>query len=351
MSKKYWAAALCLGLMTLSSAPCLWAADQTEIQKASALKAKMKADGWTEISDNVFERQRGATKVEHLGYGKEGLAWTVGELMRQLQVLKNDYQIAPSEDLAKIIDELSIKIDNARKELRNMPNTKGVASMTAAAATGCGSICYGATADAYPLTSTQGVAAVADAKFNNSCGYSGDTYAYAFARATLNGTTTTVTQSDPHTGTSVTSHAAASVNGGSITGTPCSSNANSYAQSTALGISYTTSATNSSCPAPTVPALVINSISPTYVYSTTNCKSVTWSASVSGGTTPYTYAWNVGGTAYTTATVTKTLCGYQDVAVSLTVTDSTSPTHKTASSSTTTTYDPDTGTTCFAACP
>jgi hypothetical protein len=341
-SSKFWTATLCLGLMTVMGGSRLWAGERSQ---AAELKAKMVAEGWTAIEEGVFERHRGANKVEHLGYGKEGLAWTIGELNRQLAEMRQEYQGYPSEDLAKIIDQLSIKIGNAKRELRNMA---GMSSLTAGLAGASCSICYSATADAYPLTTVQGVGAIADAAFNSSCGYSGDTYAYAYARATLNGTTTTHSQSDPHTGTSVTSHAAATVNGG---GTDCTSNANSYAQSTALGISYTTSDTNNSCPPVTPPASLTVSISgPAFPTALGSCKNITWTSTVSGGTTPYTYLWNVGGFTHTTASVTRQFCGSQTINVSLTVTDSTNPTHSTGSATFVTELETDIGGGCNPIC-
>jgi hypothetical protein len=282
-----------------------------ESRQWAEVKAKMKAEGWSQIGDGVFERRLGTGKVEHLGYGKEGLAWTIGELRRQLGSLKQQYQSQPSEELGKIIDELSVKISSAEHELRAAP--KGMSRLTAAlAGASCSNICYSATADAYPLTSTQGVAAVADAKFNSSCGYSGDAYAYAYAVATLSGTTTTISQSDPHTGTNVTSHAAASVNGGSITGTPCASSASSYAQSSTLGISYTTSATNSLCPASPPPPMSV-AISGTYYEYFSGpggCRSRTWTATVSNGASPFSYVWKKNGTVVGTnsSTYTQTIC-------------------------------------------
>src|SRR5215218_7585568 len=100
---KRWTAALCLGVVTLLGGSRLWAADP-ERQQMDEVKAKMKAEGWKEISENVFERHRGATKVEHLAYGREGLIWHVGELTRQLENLMVEYGTYPSDDLAKIID-------------------------------------------------------------------------------------------------------------------------------------------------------------------------------------------------------------------------------------------------------
>ncbi len=317
MYRKMWtAAALCLGLTTLVGSQRLLAAGAKPPAGNQELAAKMLAEGWKPIAVGVYERQRGPNKVEHMGYGREGLAWTVGELNRQLTNLRHEYQSYPSEDLAKVIDHLSVKIANAQREIKN---TKSLTSLTEAVSGGGCSICYSATADAYYLTSSQGVGAIADASFNSNCGYSGDTYAYAFARATLSGTTTTVTQEDPHTGTSVTSHAAASVNGSA----DCSSTANSYAQSTALGISYTTSDSNSLCPVPPNP-LTATISGPTYVYGTT-CRSITWTSTVTGGTSPYTYAWTIDGTSAGTGTyASRTFCSYtvETATVNLTVYDS-----------------------------
>ncbi|HYH44631.1 MAG TPA: hypothetical protein VEG34_03035, partial [Thermoanaerobaculia bacterium] len=60
-------------------------------------------------------------------------------------------------------------------------------------------------------------------------------------------TTTILINSDPRSGTSVTSQAAAFVNGASVPGIPCYSEASADVQSSALGISYSTSDTNSDC--------------------------------------------------------------------------------------------------------
>jgi hypothetical protein len=340
-NKKFWIAALCLGL-TISGGSRLQAADKPKPQ-TDETKAKMEAQGWKQIDIGVYERQLGPNKVEHMGFGREGLAWTIGELTRQLENVRQDYQKYPSEDLAKIIDQLTIKIAGARSELRNM--AKNPSSMTAANSTGC-SICYSATANAYPLTSSQGVGATADASFNSNCGYSGDTYAYAYAQATLSGTTTTHSQSDPHTGTSVTSHATASANGS----TNCSSNANAYAQSTALGISYTTSASNTSCPVVSAPSVSISG--PSYIsFVTASCSTKTWSATVTGGTAPYSYQWRFNGTAVGTnsSSYSRSICySSADFTIQVTVTDANSQT-ATASYPVTVDYSP--GDNCNPICP
>jgi hypothetical protein len=309
MKRKLWTAALCLGLITLVGGHRLSAADKALSSAEVELKAKMKAEGWKEITMGVYERQRGPGKVEHLGYGREGFAWTLADLTRQHDELLKEYQSYPSADLYKVIDRLSLKIADAGRELRN---AKSLSSVSAAVTGPACSICYSATADAYPLsgTSAPGVGAIADASFNSSCGYSGDTYAYAYARATLGSTTTTHTVEDPHTGTSVTSHASATASG-------------------------------TSCPAPPLSASISGPTSATVVgYGS---QTVTWSASVSGGTAPYSYSWTINSAG--AGTVSSTSATYygsnfatsQAVSVALTVTDANSQT-ATASFSTTIYY-------------
>jgi hypothetical protein len=306
---KRWTAALCLGLVTLLGGSRLWAAEPKK-QQADEVKARMTAEGWKEVSEGVFERQLGPTKVEHLGFGRPGLSWTISEYTRRLENLMREYEIYPSEDLAKVIHDLSVSVSRMKSQFRKMP--EGLSSMTGNVTGGsCSSICYKATADAYELTSTQGVAAVADANFSSTCGYSGDTSAYAYARATLNGTTTTVTQNDPHSGASSTSHAAASVNGGSISGIPCYSEASASATSTALGISYSTSDTNNSCPPVVAPCSVSISGTNWEYFVGTGCRSRTWTATPSSCATPTTYQWYKNGTAIsgaTASTYTQNVC-------------------------------------------
>lgn len=327
-NRKCWTAALCLGLVTLLAGSRLSAAEP-ERQKMDEVKARMLAEGWKEISPNVFERQLGPNKVEHLGYGREGLSWTIGEMNRTLARLQKEYQSYPSKELANTIADLTIKSAKARRELWNLDQSRSrdLESMIAAV-TGpsCSNICYGATADAYPLTATQGVAAVASAKFNSTCGYSGETYAYSYARATSGTTTTTHTQSDPKNGTNVTSNASSSVNGGSVSGIPCYSEASAYAQSSALGISYSTSDTNSSCP-PVACSVTISGTSYEY-FSTTGCRSRTWTATVSGCTAS-TYQWTKNGTVVGSAsTYTQSVCASTaDFSLGVTVNGTATDTH------------------------
>src|SRR3954453_6611461 len=117
LSRKYWISAICVGLMTLAGGSGLSAATSPERQQADEIQAKMKAEGWKQISEGVFERQLGPNKVEHLGYGREGLAWTIGEMNQKIERLRKENEAYPSEKLTKIIDDLTFQSAKARHEL------------------------------------------------------------------------------------------------------------------------------------------------------------------------------------------------------------------------------------------
>lgn len=306
-------AGLVLSLASLGIVPSPARAGEDE--KASpewtALVERMESEGWRLVATRVFERPLTGTKVEHLGYGAEGLAWTIGKLSQQRDRLVAESAKFPSKELSAAIEGLSATIRRAVDELATMSGTAGFDELFYTGAS-CDPICYGATADAYEQTAQQGVGATASARFTNSCGYSGDTYAYAYARATAGTTTSTITQQDPRTGSSVNSSASASVAGGSISGTPCYSEASAYAQSSTLGISYSTSDVNNGyCPVPAnPPSCSINGTSYEYFLNAT-CRNRTWTASASGGVTPYTYQWKVNGSVVGTgSSYTQSICYY-----------------------------------------
>jgi hypothetical protein len=328
LSRKFWIAALGLGLL-IPAGGSAWE-EGSGRKQWDEHTARMLAQGWRPVAAGVFERQGGGNRVEHIAYGREGLDWAIGRLKGQLDTLHQEYGNHPSPDLARVIDELSVKIAGAERELRNMPS--GLSYVAAAVTAQSCNICYGATADAFPLTGVQGTKAIAEGKFNSDCGFVGETYAYAYAKATLNGTTTVVIQSDPDSGSSILSNAVASVNGGP----PCSSSANSYAQSTALGISYLTSDINDvpnnilNCPVPPTPFTVtING--PSYeIFFGAGCRTRTWTSTVSGGTSSFSYQWKKNGTAISGATSSSysmSVCASQSpgFTLGLTVTDSSVP--------------------------
>lgn len=315
--------AVCLLLLGLVGLPVFGQAADKRTDAWAQFKAAKALEGWVEVSPGVLERKLGPTKVEHLGLGREGLSWLISDLGRQLLAMQREYVKYPSAQLDRAINDLIGVISRAHSSLHTMPEGT-TSALQNVIGPSCSSICYSATADAYYLTSSQGVAAVAGATFNSSCGYSGETYAYAYARATSGTTTTTITQQDPKTGNPITSSASATVNGGSVAGIPCYSEASSYAQSSALGIAYSTSDTNTLCPVPPNPLAVTISGTSYEYFTTLGCRSRTWTSSVTGGTAPYTYQWKYNGSnVATTSSYTRSVCpSAGSFTLTLTVTDS-----------------------------
>jgi hypothetical protein len=324
ISRKSWTAAIYLGVTILLGGDGLSAAEPVKKQSDDA-KAKRVAEGWKQINEEVFERRLGPNKVEHLAFGPEGLSWAIDKMNQRLELLREEQESYPSEELSQVIDGLTARIAGATSELLKLDQNEveGMSSMTeAVTGPSCSSICYSATADAYSLTSSQGTGAVAEAKFNSTCGYSGNTYAYAYARATLGTVTTTKSQEDPRTGTNVTSGASASAPGG----LDCYSEAYSSVSSPDLGISYYTILdTNYLCQSVT-PLNVTMSGPSSANFSTATCSTKTWSASASGGTPPYSYNWYYNGTQVGTGTsYSRSVCyNHADFTIQVTGTDTSS---------------------------
>ncbi|HYH44053.1 MAG TPA: hypothetical protein VEG34_00070, partial [Thermoanaerobaculia bacterium] len=165
MNTKCWTAVLSLGFVSLLGGDGLFAAGP-ERMSLDQLGAKMKKEGWTEVSSGVFERQLGANKIERLGYGREGFAWTIGELTRRIERLQEEQESYPSAELAKALEDLRAHLAKSKAGLAQLENEPedGLSSVAAAS---CSSLSHSATADAYATSS--GVAAVAKASFTNAC--------------------------------------------------------------------------------------------------------------------------------------------------------------------------------------
>ncbi len=273
-------------------------------------------DGWSPVAPGVLQRSKGGHKVETFAMGPEGFSWMVGEIQAQLGFLMDEYRARPTPQLRRTLRNQRAEI----AKLQSYVLTLKSAALTEALLPGC-DFSYGAHADAYPTKPTQGVRADADAYFNNNCAYTGDTYAYAYARATLNGTTTTITQTDPRTGSNISSYATAAVAGT----VDCYSYSTARVTSLDLGISYSTADENFACPVPL--AVTINGLTSVTIYDYA-CKTVTWTSTVSGGTPGYSHAWYIDGYYVGSgSSISRTYCGegvvYNDTEnVSLTVTDS-----------------------------
>lgn len=299
-------------------------------------------EGWRVVEPGVLQRDLGHGKVETFGLGAEGLRFKMEGMKAHLRDLRAELRLRPTPELRMAVRSYRAEIERIRQALKTAPKIDELESASEKVAGGIDcTIKYGAHVDAYALTTSQGVGAKADSYFNSNCGQVGEVYAHAHGTATgADSVIRQATQTDPATGIrsggNVSATATITVNGVSA----CYSYAYASMTSYDLGIVYEQSVENTTCPAPPLNL----TLSKSYAYPTLHiygydCYSVTWTASVSGGSSPFTYAWTLdgGSVGSNSSTYTKQFCGPDQETtytanVSVTVTDSASQT-KSASSS------------------
>jgi hypothetical protein len=299
-------------------------------------------EGWRVVSPGVLQRDLGHGKVETLGLGAEGLRFKMEEMQAHLRYLRAELRLHPTPELRMAVRSYRAEIERIREALKAAPKLDELESASEKVAAGIDcTIKYGAHVDAYALTTSRGVGAKADSYFNSNCGQVGEVSAHAHGKATgADGVVRQATQTDPATGIrsggNVSATATVTVNGVSA----CYSYAYASMTSYDIGVTYAQSVENTTCPAPplnlTVSKSYPNATLHIYGY---DCYSVTWTASVSGGSSPFTYAWKLNGATVggNSSTYTKQFCGQDQETtytanVTVTVTDSAAQT-KSASSS------------------
>ena len=320
MSKKLFVAfALCLSLLG-STNPILAQADQDVI-------TQLQREGWKIVSDGVLQRASRAGEVETFVFGARGFTWKLRDLRSQLQKLQTELRYNPTPELRKAIASHRKEISSTLKMIERARAAD--ADKVDLSKVSC-SINFTYDAAATARTDARGTKANASASFSANCaGFTGEVYAYAFAKAWVNGAETTDTVTDgPRTGANVSATASASRGGG----TPCESY--SFASMTSNNLnpaSYSKSSTNTSCPAlPTPLAVSVSSSSPssfTLLYG--SCVDITWTVNISGGTPSYTtniYKNNVfkfSGTTYTERVCGRYTGSTETITMRADVTDST----------------------------
>lgn len=330
MLKKLCLACLLLCLVLASSTrPAL--ARNAQKPSNDDLLSQLQAEGWKIVKNGVLQRELVPGRVESFVFGPEGFTWKLQDLRQQLQKVQRELQVRPTPELQKAVDGFRKEIASTRRMIQ-LARTAEDQGETSIDKVSC-SLSFSYAATATYGTSVQGTSGTASASFTGSCGFTGEVYATAYSKVTVAGAPTTKTVTDgPRSGANVSASASASLNGGS----PCESTA--YASMTSSSLnpsSYTISASNSVCPA--VATLTASINGPTYVGADV-CTTTTWTASVTGGTSPFSYSWTWNGTAVGTASsYSRTTCpgvAYSDTfnTLGLTVTDSTS--HSASSSKT-----------------
>jgi hypothetical protein len=191
---------------------------------------------------------------------------------------------------------------------------------------------YGAHVNAFPLSTSQGVGASADSYFNNNCtvhGQQGEVWVSTTSEArAANNVFTRSTKTDPLAGSSAPyiGYNVSAASSTSVAGiTECLSHAYASMTSYDIGVVYEQRAENRLCPSNM--AVTISGPTSTIISGYT-CKTLTWTASVSGGTPAYSYTWYRDGYAVgsNSSSYSETFCGdniawTQSVYVSVTARD------------------------------
>jgi Carbohydrate binding module (family 6) len=247
MKKKFFLVSLLLALaFVANSRPGLagtWNADSAD------LLDRLEKEGWQTVQPGVMQRKVEGDVVETLGFGADGLSFKLEEMKKHLAFLRQEFARRPSAELRRAIRSFRAEIQRTERALKKGGKAGTLESSTQGlvAGTGC-TATYDGIASVLPLT--KGASAEADASFENGCGYTGEVYAHAYAKATSAANeVVTMTQSDPapdtpRIGGNVNASAEVTVHGVK----DCY--AYSYASVTSydLDLTYAQSATNSTCP-------------------------------------------------------------------------------------------------------
>lgn len=286
MKRKVFLAAFTLCLSFLGQERQAFAQDKGQ----NDLYDQLIQEGWTMAGPGVLQRQLGPNKVETLGFGADGLRFKLEELKNQLAFLREEYRHRPSVELRRSIRSHRTQIARLTEALATAKAAEEIDFVNAKAGIDC-TIKYGAHVDAFPLGGgTQGVGANTDSYFNSNCGQIGEVYAYAHGKATgADNVVRTWTKDDPapnsvRTGGNVSAAASITVNGVR----DCYSYSYATMTSYDIGVTYSQASTNYTCPLPMT--ATISGVTANFISGYT-CKTITWTASATGGTGSYTYTW------------------------------------------------------------
>lgn len=281
---------LCLSLLS-SAIPGL-----AKTEREDAL-ARMEREGWTAVQEGVLQRWPEPGAVETFVFGVEGFTWKLRNLRSQLQTLRREHEANPTPELRRAIASHRKLIASTRERIERA-RTAGVGAKLWTIWDGGCNLNYTLSAEASHKVNVQGTWASANAGFNVAAtcfdygSGSGEVYAYALAKTTVNGAPTTAIVTDgPRTGTRVTASADAHRNGGST----CESYAYSTVTSDHLELtSYSKEKTSTTCPAASSPLTLQVSVTSSndgneaLTVWEERCVTIDWKVSVSGGTPFYT---------------------------------------------------------------
>lgn len=286
MTKRSLLAGLLLCLSLISSALPVLARTERENPLT-----RMEREGWIAVQKGVLQRQPEPGETETFVFGTEGFTWKLQDLQSQLRFLRREHQASPTPELRKAIASHRQMIASTRRMIERARAAEAGGKSSYEWPNAC-YLRFGFDAEAGPKVNVRGTWAAASAELmpGDDCGLDGEVYAYAFAKATVNGGPTTATVTDgPRTGWQVGASAEAHRSGGP----DCESYAYSSLTNNSLyPSSYSKSRSNTSCPAASSPVplqVSLTSDAPDgYDIWEGECVTIHWTANVSGGTPFYT---------------------------------------------------------------
>lgn len=279
--------ALCLTLCGAASQVLA----QADAKSNEDVLAQLQREGWKIVKDGVLQRELIPGEIESFVFGVPGFTWKVQNLQSQLRKLQAELRAHPTPELRKAIASHRKAIANARRALAMARSAEARGEEADLSKVSC-AINFSYDASAAQKSDVQGVWANASATFGANCGgFSGQVYAYAFAKVTINGGESTETLTDgPRSGANVSASAYASRDGGSS----CESYGYGEMISNSLNpSSWSKSASNFNCPQISIATVTSDQPSTIDLYGE-DCVYITWTTSFSGGTAPYSNVmyWN-----------------------------------------------------------
>ena len=248
MTKRLLAGLLFCLAFFISVLPALAQADRVDRDSGGDPLVKLEKAGWKILQDGVLRRQTKPNEIETFVFGAEGFTWKLRDLSAQMAVLRKEFRAHPTPELRRAIASHRQEIASTLETIERARAAEESCEAILPKIDCTLSFAYNATASY--KTDREGTWADASADFNSTpgCSFSGEVYAYAFAKTTVGGAPTTATVTDgPRSGANVNAAADANRNGGQ----PCESYAFASVTSNNLNpSSYSVSQSNELCSAP-----------------------------------------------------------------------------------------------------
>ena len=191
-----------LGLLTATASFCLFGIIASAHPGCAQEISILEEEGWTEVREGVMRRDMGENRVQTFTFGKEGLRWTALRLAERISALERESSAHPSEQLTRILVTLKERLARTEALLQSgadpastrQTTTGDLRSSVSQLTVGCQpTVTMGASAGPQS-TQVPGVTASANVSFQGSC--PGNTYTYAYSRATTQSTMSVQSRED-----------------------------------------------------------------------------------------------------------------------------------------------------------